>query len=105
MTFMYNGRNDIAEPVIHLLLNQIEEGKRSALSWKTLSILSVAESDDITEDWEMPRVGRRLSDGEIVTLLATQKGVDGAKYRFSANEIYALVKGPRRGAGADQGDP
>jgi hypothetical protein len=53
----------------------------------------------------MPRVGRRLSDGEIVTLLATQKGVDGAKYRFSANEIYALVKGPRRGAGADQGDP
>jgi hypothetical protein len=27
--------------------------------------------------------------------LATQKGEDGAKYRFSANQIYELVKGPR----------
>jgi hypothetical protein len=50
---------------------------------------------DITDDWEMPRVGRRLSDDEIITLLATQKGVDGARYRFSANQIYELVKGPR----------
>jgi len=50
---------------------------------------------DITEDAEMPRVGRRLSDDAIVAMLATQKGEDGAKYRFSANQIYELVKGPR----------
>ncbi len=43
----------------------------------------------------MPRVGRRLSDDAIVAMLATQKGEDGAKYRFSANQIYDLVKGPR----------
>jgi hypothetical protein len=49
---------------------------------------------DISDDFEMPRVGRRLSDGEIVTMLAAQKRADG-KYRFSANEIYGLVKGPR----------
>jgi hypothetical protein len=56
---------------------------------------STDTSADTEEDWEMPRVGRRLSDGEIIAMLATQKGVDGARYRFSANQIYELVKGPR----------
>lgn len=50
---------------------------------------------DITEDEDLPRVGRRLSDDSIIAVLATQKGEDGAKYRFSANQIYDLVKGPR----------
>lgn len=53
------------------------------------------EARDITDDYDMPRIGRRLNDGEIIALLATQKGVDGARYRFSANEIAALVKGDR----------
>lgn len=57
---------------------------------------STAEDEhDISDDYEMPRIGRRLSDTEITTLLALQKGVDGAKHRFSANQIYDLVKGPR----------
>jgi hypothetical protein len=50
---------------------------------------------DITPDHEMPRISRRLSDAEIVAVLALQKGSDGARYRFSANQIYELVKGPR----------
>lgn len=45
------------------------------------------------EDYEMPRVGRALSDPEIVILLASQKRA--GKYRFSANDIYTLVKGDR----------
>jgi hypothetical protein len=57
---------------------------------------STAEVEhDITPDHEMPRIGRRLSDAEIVAVLALQKGSDGARYRFSANQIYELVKGPR----------
>lgn len=56
---------------------------------------TTAEARDITGDYEMPRIGRRLSDDEIIALLATQKGVDGAKYRFSANEIALLMKGDR----------
>lgn len=47
------------------------------------------------DDFEMPRIGRRLSDEEIITVLATQKGIDGAKYRFTANEIALLLKGDR----------
>lgn len=56
------------------------------------SASTTPEEDDITE---MPRIGRRLSDTEIIVLLALQKGEDGTKYRFSANQIYELVKGPR----------
>lgn len=51
--------------------------------------------EQTTDDYAMPRIGRRLSDGEIVALLALQKGEDGARYRFSANEIAALMKGDR----------
>lgn len=47
--------------------------------------------DDIDE---MPRIGRRLSDTEVVILLAAQRRIDG-KQRFSANQIYALVGGDR----------
>lgn len=56
---------------------------------------TATDERDITDDYEMPRIGRRLSDDEIITLLATQKGVDGAKYRFSANEIAQIMKGDR----------
>jgi hypothetical protein len=51
---------------------------------------------DITNDTNpAPRIGRRLRDDEIIAMLALQKGEDGGKYRFSANQIYELVKGPR----------
>lgn len=59
------------------------------------SASTTPETRDITDNYEMPRVGRRLSDPDIVVLLALQKGEDGARYRFSANQIYELVKGPR----------
>ena len=45
-------------------------------------------------DWEMPRISRRLSDRDLIVLLAMQK-TDAGKDRFSANDIYGLVKGPR----------
>ncbi len=50
---------------------------------------------DITDDSDLPRVSTRHSDQTIVIYLAAQRGEDGAKYRFSANQIYELVKGPR----------
>lgn len=59
------------------------------------SASTTPETRDITDNYEMPRVGRRLSDPDIVVLLALQKGEDGSRYRFSANQIYELVKGPR----------
>lgn len=61
----------------------------------TSASTSPKEGDITGDDDYMPRVGRRLSDDAIVVMLATQKGEDGAKYRFSANQIYELVKGPR----------
>jgi hypothetical protein len=45
------------------------------------------------DDQAMPRIGRALEDMEIVSLLAAQKRA--GKYRFSANEIFTLVKGDR----------
>jgi hypothetical protein len=52
------------------------------------------EARDISGDrWPMS-VTTRDTDQVIVTYLAAQKRPDG-KYRFSANEIYTLVKGPR----------
>ena len=46
-----------------------------------------------THDDRWPtNVSTRDSDETIVTYLAAQRGEDGAGYRFSANEIYTLVK-------------
>src|SRR5690349_18450587 len=32
-----------------------------------------AQTDDITEDWEMPRISRALTDQELITMLALQR--------------------------------
>jgi hypothetical protein len=50
---------------------------------------------DITDEWELPRISRRHSIEEIVIYLSVQKGPDGARYLFSANEIATLAKGTR----------
>jgi hypothetical protein len=48
-----------------------------------------------TEGWETPRLSTRLSDTEMIALLASQRGKDG-KHRYSANQIHALVGGSRK---------
>lgn len=47
-----------------------------------------------TEGWEMPRISRRLSDAEMIAMLAVQRTSAG-KLRYSANAIAALVGGSR----------
>jgi hypothetical protein len=55
----------------------------------------VADEADIdAENTDMPRLSRNISDSEMVVLLAAQKGTNG-KYRYSANQIRALVGGDR----------
>jgi hypothetical protein len=51
-----------------------------------------AEGD--TEEWSTPRISTRLSDTEMIALLAAQRGKDG-KHRYSANQIHGLVGGAR----------
>src|SRR4051794_20207899 len=51
---------------------------------------TTAPTLDITDDPDLPRVSTRHSDRAIVIYLAAQRGEDGAKYRFSANQIYEL---------------
>lgn len=45
-------------------------------------------------DGGMPRLSRNITDGEMIVLLAAQRGKDG-KHRFSANAIHELVGGDR----------
>jgi hypothetical protein len=47
-----------------------------------------------TDPWAMPPASRHLSNEQIIIFLAAQKLPNG-KWRFSANDIYELVKGPR----------
>lgn len=54
---------------------------------------TTAENAD-TNGWEMPRISTRLSDEEMITMLATQKGAHGG-HKYSANKIYDLVGGSR----------
>jgi len=44
--------------------------------------------------WQLPRVSRRLSDRELLILLAAQIGKDN-KPRFSANALHTLLGGNR----------
>jgi hypothetical protein len=53
--------------------------------------------------WELPRVSRHISDGELIVLLAALRASSG-KHRFSANQIAALVGGSRNAVRARQGD-
>jgi hypothetical protein len=46
------------------------------------------------ENTDMPRVSSKLSDQEVIVLLAAQRGKDN-KYRYSANAIHSLVGGDR----------
>ena len=46
------------------------------------------------DDWELPRLSARLSDAEMIVLLATQRRADG-KHRYSANQIQTLIGGDR----------
>jgi len=46
------------------------------------------------DDWSMPRLSARLSDAEMIVLLATQRRADG-KHRYSANQIQTLIGGDR----------
>jgi hypothetical protein len=47
-----------------------------------------------TGDWSVPRISTRLSDDNLVVMLAAQRGPQG-KWRFSANKIHDLVGGSR----------
>ena len=60
-----------------------------------LSASTTAERRDITDNHEMPRISRRHSDRGYHDLPGTPKGRRWGEYRFSANQIYELVKGPR----------
>lgn len=54
-----------------------------------------ADAPDIDAvNTDMPRLSNKLTDGEIVVLLAMQKGANG-KHRYSANQIHTLVGGDR----------
>ena len=46
------------------------------------------------DGWQLPRVSRHISDGELIVLLAALRAPSG-KHRFSANQIAALVGGNR----------
>jgi hypothetical protein len=47
-----------------------------------------------TDTWEMPRISRRLTDADMIVLLAVQRTTVG-KQRYSANQIAQLVGGSR----------
>jgi hypothetical protein len=49
---------------------------------------TIASGDDI-----MPRIGRELTDTELITVLAVQR--KGGAYRSSANQIATYVGGDR----------
>jgi hypothetical protein len=49
---------------------------------------------DVPGGGTLPRLSLRLSDSEMIALLATQRGRDG-KHRYSANQIHTLVGGAR----------
>jgi len=53
-----------------------------------------AAPDIDAENTGMPRLSNKLTDGEMVVLLSTQRGKDG-KHRYSANQIHTLVGGDR----------
>lgn len=46
------------------------------------------------ENTGMPRLSNKLTDNEMIVLLATQRGKDN-KHRYSANAIHTLVGGDR----------
>lgn len=54
-------------------------------------VSTVPETDDIINDRWPAGISTRDPDHVIITYLAVQKRSDGS-YRFSANEIYTLVK-------------
>jgi hypothetical protein len=47
-----------------------------------------------TDEWESPRISTRLSDDDLIVMLAAQRGAQG-KWRFSANKIFELIGGSR----------
>jgi hypothetical protein len=49
---------------------------------------------DAPDSGTLPRLSLRLSDAEMIALLAAQRGTDG-KHRYSANQIHTLVGGAR----------
>lgn len=53
-----------------------------------------AAPDIDAENTDMPRLSRTLGDGELIVLLAAQRGKDG-KHRFSGNDIFKLMGGDR----------
>jgi hypothetical protein len=82
---------------VRLRVIMSRSGEASAPAADTSAVhVSIPRSDTPTDtnddDDIMPRIGRRLSDTEIVAMLAVQRGKDN-KWRFSANQIAALVGG------------
>jgi len=55
---------------------------------------AIADTSGLDDGTETPRISRRLSDTEVVTLLAVQRA-PGGRHRFSANQIAQLVGGTR----------
>lgn len=54
-----------------------------------------APKADIGAKWpSMPRLSRDITDSDMVVFLAVVRNADG-KYRYSANDIFSLVKGDR----------
>lgn len=55
---------------------------------------AASAADIDAENTDMPRLSRKLGDGELIVLLAAQRGKDGRPC-FSANAIFTLVGGDR----------
>jgi hypothetical protein len=53
-----------------------------------------SDSEEVVEEPELNKSLRKLSDTDVIALLAVQRNSDGG-YRFSANKIVELVGGTR----------
>ncbi len=75
---------------VHVPVASTSTDERAAI----VALPAPADTDALDDGTETPRISRRLSDAEIVTVLAVQRA-PGGRYRFSANQITQLVGGAR----------
>jgi hypothetical protein len=80
-----------------IIMSRRIENAKAVTVREVVPVLVVPVEDELVcddDDDIMPPISRRLSDDEIITLLAMQRTPEN-RYRFSANEIAQLVKHTR----------
>jgi len=83
--------------VVHVSVPSPGMAERTSVAPAASTAAAAPDTDaaeDGTEGWNTPRLSLRLSDAEMIALLAAQRGKDG-KHRYSANAIHTLVGGSR----------